>query len=159
MRFGGRFGGMMLAAAMALAVAAPAEARRSAMSNTPEIALVADLPDDSRFEAYGSDGKTVTLDLGWSYREFSALWMPFAAWKEHGLVFYSRGADGQTNLAPATRRELSAIKALTGVDYETDYAFPYWQYLWGWIPLTLVIALVFWRRHVEQKRKDAQGIM
>ncbi len=78
-----------------------------------EIALVADLPNDSRFEAYGPNGDTVTLDLGWSYREFSALWMPFAAWKEAGFVFYARGADGQTNLAPATRRELAAIKLMT----------------------------------------------
>jgi len=149
----------MLTVAMVLAVSTPADARRSAMSNTPEVALVADLPDDSRFEAYGPDGRTVTIDLGWSYREFSALWMPFAAWKEEGLVFYSRGTDGQMNLAPATRRELAAIKALTGVDYEADYAFPYWQYYWGWIPLSLVIAFVVRRRRQEQKRKDAEGIM
>lgn len=154
-----RFGGMLLAVAAVLTVVAPAEARRSAMSNTPEIALVADLPNDSRFEAYGPNGDTVTLDLGWSYREFSALWMPFAAWKEAGFVFYSRGADGQTNLAPATRRELAAIKQLTGIDYEADYAFPYWRYYWGWIPLALVIGLIGWRWRQEQKRKDAEGIM
>lgn len=154
-----RFGGMLLAIATALMVAGPAEARRSAMSNTPEIALIADLPDDSRFEAYGANGETVALDLGWSYREFSALWMPFAAWKEEGFVFYAHGPDGQTHLAPATGRELAAIKQLTGVDYEADYAFPYWQYYWGWGPLALVIGLVVWRRRQEQKRKDAEGIM
>ena len=129
------------------------------MSNTPEIALIADLPNDSRFEALGADGEMVALDLGWSYREFSALWVPIAAWKEEGFVFYSRGADGRTHLAPATGRELAAIRQFTGIDYETDYAFPYWRYYWGWGPLALVIGLVVWRRRQEQKRKDAEGIM
>ena len=156
-----RFGAWALGLAVGaiLTATAPAEARRSAMSNTPEIALVADLPNDSRFEAYGADGRTVTLDLGWSYREFSAVWMPFAAWKDAGFVFYSRGTDGQTHLAPATGRELEAIKQLTGIDYEADYAFPYWHYFWGWIPLAFVIGLIVWRWRQEQKRKDAEGII
>lgn len=138
---------------------APAQARRSAMSNTPEIALVADLPSDSRFEAYGPDGKMVALDLGWSYREFSAFWMPFAAWKEAGFVFYSRAPSGELYVAAATGDELAAIGALTGRHYERDYSFPYWKYLWGWIPVCAIAGYVFWLRRREQKRRDALGLM
>ena len=140
-------------------LAAPASARRSAMSNTPEIALVADLPNDPRFEAFGPDGSPVMLDLGWSYREFSAFWMPFAAWKEQGFVFYSRGADGTMNVALATRDELLAIKQVTGQDYEANYRFGYWRFFWGWIPVLALIGYValLWRR--ERRRKDAEGIM
>lgn len=153
--------GMLRAVACILiaVLTTPADARRSAMSNTPEIALIADLPDDSRFEAYGPDGRTVTLDLGWSYREFSAFWMPFAAWKELGLVFYSRGPDGVTNLAPVTDRELEAIRLLTARDYEREFRFPYWRYFWGWIPVLGIIALVLGLRRAEAKRREAAGFM
>ena len=155
-----RLGGIIAALALGALAIAPAEARRSAMSNTPEVALVADLPDDARFEAYGEDGRPVSLDLGWSYREFSAFWMPFAAWKEAGFVFYAQNADGGAmHLAPATRRELAAIKALTGKDYEAEYRFPYWHYYWGWISVVILLGYALWLRCREKARRNADGMM
>jgi len=148
-----------LAVAAGALLAAPASARRSAMSNTPEIALVADLPDDARFQAFGPDGSPVTLDLGWSYREFSAFWMPFAAWREEGFVFYSQSPNGTMNVALATRNELLAIKQLTGRDYEKDFRFPYWQHFWGWISVLALLGYVWWLRRREQRRRDALGLM
>ena len=148
-----------LAVAAGALLAAPASARRSAMSNTPEIALVADLPDDARFQAFGPDGSPVTLDLGWSYREFSAFWMPFAAWREQGFVFYSQSPDGTMNVALATRNELLAIKQLTSKDYEKDFHYPYWQHYWGWIPVLALLGYVWWLWRRERRRKDAEGIM
>lgn len=154
---------MMAALALGALATAPAAAtegsRRSAMSNTPEMALVADLPDDARFEAYGADGRPVTLDLGWSYREFSAFWMPFAAWKEAGFVFYAQTPGGAMHLAPATRRELAAIKALTGKDYEAEYRFPYWRHYWGWISVVILLGYVLWLRRREKARRAADGTM
>ena len=156
-----RLGGVITALALGVLAIAPvsAETRRSAMSNTPEVALVADLPDDARFEAYGADGRPVTLDLGWSYREFSAFWMPFAAWTEAGFVFYARNADGTLHLAPATRRELASIKALTGQDYEADYRFPYWRHYWGWISVVILFGYILWLRRREKARRAVDGTM
>ncbi|MBB5685793.1 hypothetical protein [Sphingobium boeckii] len=150
---------MILALALAMPVTAWTETRRSAMSNTPEVVLVAELPDDPRFEAYGADGRSVALDLGWSYREFSAFWMPFAAWKEAGFVFYARTPEGDLHIAPATRRELASIKALTGRNYETEYRFPYWRHYWGWISVAVLLGYVLWLRRREKARRDADGMM
>ncbi|MBA3895649.1 MAG: hypothetical protein H0X36_00605 [Sphingomonadaceae bacterium] len=150
----------LLAAAM-LSPAVPARTvpvRRSALTNAPGIELVADLPPDSAFAGYGPDGRPLDLDLGYSYRELSVLWMPIWAEGDGGLVLYS-GSGATLAIAPAGETELARIKAVTGIDYAATYRFPLARHLWGWLPILGVIGsilLVQWR---GAKRCEALGIV
>lgn len=143
----------------ALGVAAPAEARRWVVEDAPHVALVADLPDDAGFEGYSMDRGTVPLDLGWSYREVSGLWMPFWAYKDQGLVLFSRAPDGSYMLAPVTPDELDKVKQVTGRDYAREYSFPLTQHLWGWLPMLALAGFILWLRRREAKQREALGVM
>lgn len=154
-----RLGAVALAFAGALGLAAPAEARRWVMENRPEVALVADLPDDAGFEGYSMDRGSVQLDLGWSYREVSALWMPFWAYEDQGMVLFSQNPDGSYMLAPVTAAELDRVKQVTGRDHGREYAFPRAAHLWGWLPMMGILGFILWLRRREAKQREALGVI
>lgn len=149
----------VIAAIAAMLLATPVEARRSALSDEPEVELVADLPDNAKVEAYGADGATLKLDLGYSYRELSAFWMPFWAYEDQGIVFFSRGADGRPVLAEATARELASIRERMGRDYVSEYRFNRIKHMWGWLAVLALIGLFVLQHRRERRRRDADGLI
>lgn len=122
-------------------------------------ALVEDLPNDSRFEAYGADDRPAPLDVGYAYQEIRLLWMPFFAWDAGGFVFFSRTESGQYSIAPATEIEFMRVTRVIGHDPRADYSFNPLMHMWGWLAL---IPLFFaWRRYCrwDDQRREALGMM
>ena len=132
--------------------------RRMVLTNTPHITLIATMPRTPEFAGYDDKGETIQLDLGYSYREMSALWMPFAAFEDQGFVMYSRSGDN-ISIAPVSDVDRAAIIKVAGSDLTKSYSFPYYAHVWGWLS---VLALVFvtWLmvKRAEWKR-DKAGIM
>ena len=144
-------------AGTAIGAATPAYAHYLPIAVLQKAALVEDLPDDSRFEAYGADGKPAPLDVGYAIREFRLLWMPFFAWDAGGFVFFSRTSTGQYSIAPATEWEFRSIKRIIGRDPRTGYSFSPLPHMWGWLSLIpLWFALHAYRRW-DDRRREALG--
>lgn len=150
----------ILGAVMALAVATAAYAvpvRRSALTNSPGIVRVADLPADPMFEGYDPRGREVALDLGYSYREMSLLWMLIWAHAEGGLVLYA-GSGDTLAIAPAGDAELARIEALTGTDHAEAYRFPIEAHVWGWLPILGVVGTILLLQWRAGQRREALDI-
>ena len=132
--------------------------RAFALTNAPHIALVATLPRTPEFSGYDDKGEPIQLDLGYSYREVSALWMPFAAFKDEGFVLYSGSGDA-ISIAPITDVDRAAIVKVAGKDLTKSYSFPIYAHVWGWLSLlTLVFITWLMVKRAEWKR-DKAGIM
>lgn len=168
------FAAVMLVAAtpppvspFATALQAGIDARRAApgwvhflpVTVLQKAALVEDLPDDARFEAYGADDQPAPLDVGYAFQEIRLLWMPFFAWDAGGFVFFSRTAAGQYSIAPATEIEFMRVERVIGHDPRAGYSFNPLFHMWGWLAL---IPLFFaWRRYRrwDDSRRETLGIM
>lgn len=132
--------------------------RRMALTNAPHITLVATMPRTPEFSGYDDKGETIQLDLGYSYREMSALWMPFAAFEDQGFVMYS-GSGDNISIAPVSDIDRAAIIKIAGSDLTKSYSFPIYAHIWGWL-FVLALAFVTWLmvKRAEWKR-DKAGIM
>jgi hypothetical protein len=150
--------GIMLYAAAQLYVPERRAPRAFALTNAPHITLIATMPQTPEFSGYDDKGEPIQLDLGYSYREISALWMPFIAFEDQGFVLFARSGVN-TSVAPVTDIDRAAIAKVTGTDLTKTYSFPYYAHMWGWLS---VVALAFatWLmvKRAEWKR-DKAGIM
>lgn len=165
-RFMGWFVTAVILGAVGLALYAAAQLhgpegrapRAFALTNAPHIALVATLPRTPEFSGYDDKGEPIQLDLGYSYREISALWMPFMGFKDQGFVMYSRSGDA-ISIAPVTDVDRAAIMKLAGRDLTQSYTFPIYAHVWGWLSI-LGLAFTTWLtvKRAEWKR-DKAGIM
>lgn len=150
--------GLALYAAAQLYVPEGRAPRAFALTNAPHIALVAALPRTPEFSGYDDKGEPIQLDLGYSYREISALWMPFAAFEDQGFVMYSGSGDA-ISIAPVTDVDRAAITKLAGSDLTQRYTFPIYAHVWGWLSI-LGLAFMTWLtiKRAEWKR-DKEGVM
>ncbi len=126
--------------------------------NAPHITLVATMPQTPEFSGYDDKGEPIQLDLGYSYREISALWMPFAAFEDQGFVLFA-GSGANISIAPVTDIDRAAMTKVVGSDLTKTYSFPYYAHIWGWLSV-LALAFVTWLmvKRAEWKR-DKAGIM
>jgi hypothetical protein len=132
--------------------------RRLVLMNSPHIALVATLPRTPEFSGYDDNGEPVQLDLGYSYREMSALWMPFAAFEDEGHILFSK-SGGEISISPITDVDRAAIIKVAGIDPTESYRFPLYAHIWGWLSvLAAVFATWLMVKRAEWKR-DKAGIM
>ena len=154
--------------AAAVAVALYFSDRPWNMTSAPQIDEVAVLPDTPefadvrRYTEIGSGelpyrpgregpaaGPRPPLKLGWTYRELSALRMPFWASDEFGFVTY---LDGQRSrkfgiLSPS---HIGMIEQRLGRRFSEWYRFPWYLHLWGWLPLAgLIVWTLMWRREAK----------
>jgi hypothetical protein len=77
--------------------------------------------------------------VGFSYRELSILRMPIWAYEDQGLVAYSEERDGYYYV-PLDEEQSAALDRITGSRH-SDYRFPFWEHLWGWL---LLVGLIVW---------------
>lgn len=150
--------GLVLYAAAQLYVPEDRPPRTMMLTNAPYITRVATLPRTPEFSGYDTNGEPVQLDLGYSYREMSALWMPFLAWEDQGLVLYAANAD-RISIAPVTDIDRAAMIKATGTDPAAGYSFPTYAHVWGWL-LVVAAALATWLLVKRAEwRRDKAGIM
>ena len=98
------------------------------------------------------------IKLGWSYREFSLLRMPFWASKELGFVTYIETPEG-LRFSVMVPEQLALLEQLTGETYSKRYSFPWHSHLWGWL---FVLAFLTWlalNRRAEAKWRAESGII
>lgn len=139
------------------------------MKDAPVVAKVADLPDSAiprdidsqlRFRAIQVPVKRPDLPvsasraaLGWSYRNFEALKLPFYTYPDHGYVMYAE-SQKFLQIIPLDDEALANLNAAAGRDLTAGFAFQGWRYVWGWLfVLALVIWLGFQFRHEAVMRK------
>ena len=150
--------GFVLYVAAQLYVPEQRAPRSFALINAPHITLVATMPQTPEFSGYDDKGEPIQLDLGYSYREISALWMPFVAFEDQGFVLFS-GSGANISIAPLTDIDRAAMTKVVGSDLTKTYSFPYYAHMWGWLSV-LALAFVTWLmvKRAERKR-DKAGIM
>ena len=154
--------------AVALAIALFLSGRPWNMTSAPRIAEVAVLPDTPgladvrRYTEIGSgmipyEGGWTTraapirpsLKLGWTYREISALRMPFWVRDEFGFVTYLEQPSG-IEFGILSAAQIGMLEQRLGRRFSQDYSFPWYLHLWGWLPLIGLMAwTVLWHREAN----------
>lgn len=173
--------GLLVLAALGLLAGMVLGGREWHGTSMPRIAKVADLPPGTdtaklenflRFGAFLPKGRMPddvrympqVVDpgppmLGWSFREFDLMALPFWATKEMGFVLYREGANGY-QVVPLDKDYLDLLAQETGGKHlEEGYFFPVWRYTWGWAIVALVLAWIVLQFRAEWKRRDESGEM
>lgn len=138
------------------------------MKDSPRVERVAELPDAAippdirwRFDK----GLQVAVNrpdlplqasrprLGWAYRNFEALKLPFWNYSGSGYALYSESRK-YLQIIPLDDAALARLNAAAGRDLTTGYSFRGWKYLWGWVfVLAFAVWLSFQFRHDAAMRK------
>ena len=132
--------------------------RRMVLTNAPHIALVATLPRTPEFSGYDDKGEPVQLDLGYSYREMSGLWMPFAAFEDQGHILFSRSGE-KISISPITDVDRAAIINVAGSDLTKSYSFPLYAHIWGWLSVFAAVLATWLIAKRAEWQRDKEGIM
>jgi len=155
--------------------------RPRAATNRPWVAHVADVPEEKvdlvgdyvgsgtaipadRYDPpFGMRAKTDTdkplspPKLGYSFREVGLLGMPLFAYTDKGFVIYAED-DTKFMMTPINEEGRKVLgDGMTPVG--KDYVFPFWDYLWGWSLILLVLGWVFvWWRSDKKYRAETGAI-
>ena len=132
--------------------------RAFALTNAPHIALVATLPRTPEFSGYDDNGEPIQLDLGYSYREISALWMPFVGFEDQGFILYS-GRGDNVSIAPLTDIDRAAMIKMAGRDPTKSYSFPIYAHIWGWLSILGLLCVTWLIIKRAERKRDKAGIM
>lgn len=158
------FLGLIVAAYAAACVVSP---HGFWMSNIPRVEKIADippslLPEDAdqrvrfgsiqiatrRPDLPSSPSKTM---LGYSYRNFEVLKLPFAAYEDQGVVMYAESRK-LLLVVPLDDAEKAALEK--GGIKVGGYHFAWWKFAWGWLfAAALGVWLIFQYRHEYLVRK------
>ena len=160
----------MLAALLAVAVLANAllttrPLQGYSMYQIEEIATLPDTPELADVRRYTEIGSGMLpyecgwtpratparppLKLGWTYRETSALRMPFWAAGEFGFVTYLEQPSG-IEFGILSPSQVAMLEERLGRRFTENYSFPWYLHLWGWLPLIgLIVWTWLWRREAN----------
>lgn len=160
------FLGLIVAAYAAVCVVSP---HGFWMSNIPRVEKIADIPeaalpeDADKRVRFGSlqiptrrpdlTSTPSKIMLGYSYRNFETLKLPFAAYEDQGVVMYAESRK-LLLVVPLDKEEQAALVKALGHDPIASYKFPWWKFTWGWpFAAALGIWLIFQYRHEYLVRK------
>ncbi|MES2442902.1 MAG: hypothetical protein V4574_08735 [Pseudomonadota bacterium] len=146
------------------------------LTDLPRVAKVADLPPAAipadfamRLRKTGLSVPVERSDLpyeaspvrvGFSFRNFEGLKLPFVTYNDMGFVLYAESRR-VTQIVPLDDAGKAALAAAAGRDLTQGYRFPWWQYSWGWLFVAaLAVWLVFQFAHEARVRKaEGEGVM
>ena len=138
------------------------------LTSTPRVAEVALIPEGPQFAdvrryadygaaklPYASDaerparGASSPARIGWTYRETSALRMPFWASGEFGYVAYVERQSGIL-ITPIGEAQMALFEQRAGRAYSQEYSFPWYFHAWGWLIVAgLIVWTLLWRREAN----------
>ena len=148
----------------------------TSMPRIDEVAVVPDGPKTASVREYTEYGSGVLpymerqarpapgpdserpVKLGWSYREFGVLRMPFWASKELGFVTYIETPEG-LRFSVMVPEQVALLEKLTGQKYSARYSFPWHRHLWGWLFVLAFLAWLVLNRRAEAKWREESGII
>ena len=139
------------------------------MRDAPAVDLVAEVPDGAipvdisrKLEIDAIQYKIERPDLplhasrvrlGYGFRTFSVLGLPFSAHARRGFVMYAESRK-LLQVIPLDDEKLANLNAIAGRDLTAGYKLPWWSYVWGWLFVAaLAIWLVFQFAHEARMRK------
>jgi hypothetical protein len=93
------------------------------------------------------------LKLGWVYREFSALRMPFFARSEVGPVTFIELPAGR-QFAILGPEQAAQIDEMVGRPVAQGQGFAWYEHLWGWLIVLGLLAWTLLRRREARIRED-----
>lgn len=91
--------------------------------------------------------------LGYAFRTFEALKLPFSAHGSKGYVLYAESRK-LLQVIPLDDEKLANLTGIAGRDLTEGFSLPWWKYAWGWLfVLALLIYLPFQFAHDARVRK------
>jgi hypothetical protein len=93
------------------------------------------------------------VKLGWVYREFSALRMPFFARAEVGPVTFIELPAGR-QFAILSPEQAAQIDEMVGRPVARGQSFAWYNHLWGWMIVPALIGWTLLRRREARIRED-----
>ena len=163
--------------AVAMAAVLLLSERPWGLTSSPRVEEVAILPDDPRLEPvrrytqWGSGmlpyvserarkaaaNEIPPLKLGWTYREWNMLGMPFYASAEpyggNGFVTYLE-LTGGIKVAVINDDQMALLEELAGRSLSEGYSFAWYRHVWGWL---FVIGLLVWHWLSSREIKRAEA--
>ena len=148
----------------------------TSMPRIDEVAVIPDGPKTASVREYTEYGSGVLpympreappapgpdserpIKLGWSYREFSVLRMPFQASKELGFVTYIETPEGR-RFSVMVPEQLELLEQLAGRKISARYSFPWHRHLWGWAFVLAFLVWLFLNRRAEAKWREESGVI
>jgi hypothetical protein len=94
------------------------------------------------------------IKVGWTYREISALRMPFYARPQFGPVTFVDLPEGR-QFAELGPEQVALLEELAGQPVASGYGFPWYAHLWGWLVVLVLIGWTLLRRREARIREDA----
>ena len=139
------------------------------MRDAPAVSMVAEVPDGAippdisrqlelKAIQYAIDRPDLPVQasrvrLGYAFRSFEALKLPFSAYGGRGYVLYAESRK-LLQVIPLDDAKLANLNAIAGRDLTAGYKLPWWNYVWGWIFVALIaIWLVFQFAHEARIKK------
>lgn len=102
-------------------------------------------------QPYYPDG----VRIGYAYRTFSALKLPFAIYSDPGLVIYTE-SQSETRMTALDDYTRKFVTQKLGHDPMDGFKMPWLSYLWGWLfAAALLIWLFFQYRYEARKRAES----
>lgn len=148
------------------------------MRDAPAVAMVSEVPDGAippdisrQLEVdaiqYPINRPDLPLQasrvrLGYAFRTFEALKLPFMTYEGKGWVLYAESRK-LLQVIPLDGEKLANLKTVMGHDPTAGYKLPWWNYMWGWIFVFLILVyLPFQFAHDARMRKlenDGQDVL
>ncbi|MEA3015370.1 MAG: hypothetical protein QOI38_92 [Sphingomonadales bacterium] len=97
------------------------------------------------------------LRVGFSYREVSILRLPIWASEDNGLVTYLE-LPAWYQIALINPDQVRLLERISGRSY-SDYSFPVWKHMWGWLFLLGLIGWYLLHRRALAKWREETGII
>jgi hypothetical protein len=101
--------------------------------------------------------RELPLKVGYAYRELSILRLPLWAQEEGGIVTYFEMPEGY-HIALLNPDQLGLLERISGRSY-SDYNFPLWRHMWGWLFGLGLIGWYLLHRRAEAKWREETGII
>lgn len=97
--------------------------------------------------------------LGYSITEYVALAMPFFAHEDLGYSLYVDDGGQYMYFAPLGDEGIAKLREELGTPIGKDYAFRWWNHVWGWIPLLALIGIIVLEVRRARIKRLQSGIL
>jgi hypothetical protein len=96
--------------------------------------------------------------IGYAYRTFSALKLPFVVYSDPGPVIYTESSS-ETRLTPLDEETHKYVTQKLGHDPLAGHGLPYLQYLWGWLFVVALLIWLFFQYRYEARKREESGLL
>lgn len=96
--------------------------------------------------------------IGYAYRTFSAMKLPFLVYSDPGPVIYTESMH-ETRLTPLDDETRKYAAEKLGHDPLQGFDLPYRTYLWGWAFVVALLVWLFFQYRYEARKRAESGVL